>query len=108
MLVIALCYSLYNLKNLERGRYGLLCMASARIACGRTADEHCTQDGKRNQRIYTDRRERRLGLSSIVRTIANALPAPQRHARCFQTALSGLRRRLSDSRIYVRITSLFS
>jgi hypothetical protein len=26
MLVIALCYSLYNLKNLEQGRYGPLCV----------------------------------------------------------------------------------
>jgi hypothetical protein len=69
MSVIALRYSLYNLKNLERGRYGPLCMASGHAACGRTADEHCTQDGKRNQRIYTDRRERSLGLNSIVRTL---------------------------------------
>jgi hypothetical protein len=31
MSVIVLRYSLYNLKNLEPGRYGPLCMASGRI-----------------------------------------------------------------------------
>jgi hypothetical protein len=89
MSVIVLRYSLYNLKNLEQGPYGPLCMASGRQRFTRIAVSAVSE------------------AASCAR-LTNALPAAQRHARWFQMALSGLRRPcpIQEFTILVGTTSL--